>query len=632
MIQVQASKYTSISQRHVQLMRFVTFNICGINNVLSYHPWNEQRSFAHMFSVLGADVICLQETKLQPHLLTREHCLVPGYDSYWSFSNTKKGYSGVVVYVKHGISVSKAEEGITGQLVSPDSKKGFTYQELLQRQTDRDGASKSCIGSYPEGLDRSRMREVDSEGRSVVLDLGFCVLFGLYCPSTATEGEERDRYREDYFALLEERVTSLIEAGREVVVMGDLNVARELYDSAEAMQALYKEKLLTLPSLGDKENGRFVSELERLNREQCAQWRDAKVGRRVFHRLVPQYLRDSCRDQHPSRADMYTCWNVMKNYRPGNFGSRIDYVLTSAGLRVLEADILPHLEGSDHCPVYADVITKEDAELPKEGIETAPPKADSQTASEDLPDSVPKEDDPVTRQAKQPHKSRGAQPSATAPLFRPKLFHRTDKRFTQTGSVLTMFRSQTPPSPSSKGGVAKPKSLGKPQKKQAAISAFFQKPPHVVSEPSHGVTCINGAEEAKPKIDSTFKASADVQDGARTADNILSSPTEEWSQVAELAETAEKTASQWSRIMAKKPPPVCYHNLPAGLRTTRKKGPNQGKMFWVCDQTHSLQLIGDAAAPAPIPPPPQDKEQEPQPQNQKSQDDCSSRCNFFQWK
>lgn len=504
----------------------------------------------------------------------------------------------MVIYVKQGINVLKAEEGLTGQLVSPDSKKGLTYQQLYERQKERDGASKSCIGSYPEsGYDPQRLRQVDSEGRSILLDLGFCVLFGLYCPSTATEGEERDAYRDDYFGLLEERISLLIEAGRQVVVMGDLNVARELYDSAEGMQALHRAKQITLPSLGDKDEGRFVDTFERLNPEQCKSWREAKIGRRVFHRLVPDLLQDSCRDRHPNRPDMYTCWNVMMNYRPGNFGSRIDYVLASKGLHVEDADILPHLEGSDHCPVYADVRASTACQEENTcGIQRAANQEKMQT-------------EPVS-----------------APT-RPKLFHKTNKQFVQAGSVMSMFRAQTPPTK----GVSKPKSSPKTAaKKQAAISSFFQKPNVVVS------TCISDVQSTPPDIDSTNLSSdaaahaTQAEEGENRRDEKkgliaktdLPQPAEyEYEDIVERAEEAEKVASQWSKIMKKKPAPNCAHNLPAVLRTTRKKGPNQGKHFWVCGQNHSLQLVGDS-----------NSKTAPDSDQKGSQDDTTTRCNFFQWK
>jgi hypothetical protein len=53
------------------------------------------------------DLVCLQETKLQdshvedPKLMLKGHLLEPeGYDSYWSCSTAKKGYSGTAVFIK----------------------------------------------------------------------------------------------------------------------------------------------------------------------------------------------------------------------------------------------------------------------------------------------------------------------------------------------------------------------------------------------------------------------------------------------------------------------------------------------------------------------------------------------------
>jgi exodeoxyribonuclease-3 len=47
----------------------------------------------------------------------------------------------------------------------------------------------------------------------------------------------------------------------------------------------------------------------------------------------------------------------MNNARPRNIGWRIDYFLVSAELvpRVKAARILPHVPGSDHCPVVLEL-------------------------------------------------------------------------------------------------------------------------------------------------------------------------------------------------------------------------------------------------------------------------------------
>jgi AP endonuclease-2 len=57
---------------------------------------------------------------------------------------------------------------------------------------------------------------------------------------------------------------------------------------------------------------------------------------------------------------MYTCWETKRNLRPANYGSRIDYILCSSGIRswFSEANIQEGLMGSDHCPVYGVLSDK----------------------------------------------------------------------------------------------------------------------------------------------------------------------------------------------------------------------------------------------------------------------------------
>lgn len=69
---------------------------------------------------------------------------------------------------------------------------------------------------------------------------------------------------------------------------------------------------------------------------------------------------DICRSFHPNRKGMFTCWEQKINARPGNFGSRIDYVLCSEDWKdwFCESNIQEGLMGSDHCPVYAVLKVK----------------------------------------------------------------------------------------------------------------------------------------------------------------------------------------------------------------------------------------------------------------------------------
>ncbi|CAN0052647.1 unnamed protein product, partial [Phaeothamnion confervicola] len=58
----------------------------------------------------------------------------------------------------------------------------------------------------------------------------------------------------------------------------------------------------------------------------------------------------------PHRRDAYTCWQTKTGARDNNYGSRIDYILISGGLRgaVTDSDVWPGTQGSDHCPVHAE--------------------------------------------------------------------------------------------------------------------------------------------------------------------------------------------------------------------------------------------------------------------------------------
>jgi exonuclease III len=65
-------------------------------------------SLQQFFDALGADIVCLQETKLSSAAVTRELACIPGYESFWSSSRVKLGYSGCVTFVKLQYAASAA--------------------------------------------------------------------------------------------------------------------------------------------------------------------------------------------------------------------------------------------------------------------------------------------------------------------------------------------------------------------------------------------------------------------------------------------------------------------------------------------------------------------------------------------
>ncbi|KAE8148544.1 DNA lyase Apn2 [Aspergillus avenaceus] len=318
--------------------RITTWNVNGIRNPFSYEPWRGKRTFEAMFEILEADIVVFQETKIQRKDLRDDMVLVPGWDCHFSLPRIKKGYSGVVVYTRNATCCPiRAEEGLTGVLCPPNSSASF-----------RDLPDDQQIGGYPTAEQLSSLEldaaVLDSEGRCVVLEFPAFVLLGLYCP--ANRDESRDDFRHSFLDVMDARIRNLVAMGKRVVVTGDLNIAREEIDAAHVSEAIRK---------GTTSEDEFISTPARRLFNQLL-WNGKVSGERDEERERP-VLHDICRSFHPDRRGMYTCWEQKINARPGNYGSRIDYVLCSLDMQdwFSDANIQEGLMGSDHCPVYADI-------------------------------------------------------------------------------------------------------------------------------------------------------------------------------------------------------------------------------------------------------------------------------------
>lgn len=73
------------------MVRITTWNVNGIRNPFGYKPWSTNRSFNAMFDILEADIVIMQELKIQRKDLTDDMVLVPGWDCYFSLPKHKKG-------------------------------------------------------------------------------------------------------------------------------------------------------------------------------------------------------------------------------------------------------------------------------------------------------------------------------------------------------------------------------------------------------------------------------------------------------------------------------------------------------------------------------------------------------------
>lgn len=153
-------------------MRLVSWNVNGIRACM-------QKGFMDFFHEIQADILCIQETKMQPGQL---EIPTEGYHQYIN-SAEKKGYSGVMI---------------------------FTKQEPLSVR-------------YGLGIE-----EHDHEGRVITLEYDFFFFVGCYTPNSK-DGLARLPYRMEWEDAFRAYLKDL-ETSKPVILCGDLNVAHEEID------------------------------------------------------------------------------------------------------------------------------------------------------------------------------------------------------------------------------------------------------------------------------------------------------------------------------------------------------------------------------------------------------------------
>lgn len=189
-----------------------------------------------------------------------------------------------------------------------------------------------------------------------MLEFPAFVLLGVYSP--ANRDESRDEFRISFLEALDVRIRNLVAMGKQVILTGDLNVVGSPIDTSNLDEVLRKTGW-TLEEWADTSSRRIFNQL--IHNGSVKQPRDE--GRET------PVLWDLTRLFHPDRQKMNTCWDTLRNTRPANLGSRIDYVLCSDGIKpwFTFSNIQEGLMGSDHCPVYAtmdDVVMQDGEQLP----------------------------------------------------------------------------------------------------------------------------------------------------------------------------------------------------------------------------------------------------------------------------
>ncbi len=252
-------------------MIMISWNVNGIRAV-------SKKGFLEWFAQEQPDILCVQETKAHPEQLSADLLHPEGYESYWS-SAEKKGYSGVAVYT---------------------------------RQKPK---------NVQEGLG---VKEFDSEGRVLFLDYGKFCLFNIYFPNGGS-GNKRVPFKMAFYEAFLQRVETLRQKGKKVIVCGDVNTAHEEIDLAR-------------PKQNEKNTG-FLPE-ER-----------AWVTKFLDKGYIDTF-RHFCKE-----PGHYSWWDYKTRARERDIGWRIDYFFITPNLapKLKKAYMMKDVTGSDHCPVAIEV-------------------------------------------------------------------------------------------------------------------------------------------------------------------------------------------------------------------------------------------------------------------------------------
>lgn len=198
---------------------------------------------------------------------------------------------------------SAAKKGYSGTAV-------FSRHQPLSVERPFDGDSPALSAEHPH------------EGRVLTLEFADFYLVNVYVPNSQ-DGLRRLDYRTTAFDRDFRTYLAGLGQRKAVVVCGDFNVAHKEIDIARP-NANRKS-----PGFTDEERTSF----------------DLHLGNAS--------LLDVFRRHHGEIPEQYTWWSYRGGARERNVGWRIDYFLVSqnAESRALGSAILPHVLGSDHCPI-----------------------------------------------------------------------------------------------------------------------------------------------------------------------------------------------------------------------------------------------------------------------------------------
>ncbi len=254
-------------------MKLFSWNVNGIRSV-------HKKGFLEWFTTTSPDILCLQETRASEEQFPEDLKNLPRVKLHSTVAD-KKGYSGVATWSRQKIVDTKKLE----------------------------------------------IKLYDSEGRTLIHDLGWAYLLNCYFPNGQRD-HARVPFKMEYCAAIQAKVMTLRKT-KPVIITGDFNTAHHPLDLAN-------------PVSNKNTTGFLLNERAWLDKFQ----KDGMV--------------DVFRHFNPREAGAYTWWSNRPGCREKNIGWRIDYFFVSEELMpaVKKARIHADVLGSDHCPISLELDDK----------------------------------------------------------------------------------------------------------------------------------------------------------------------------------------------------------------------------------------------------------------------------------
>lgn len=255
-------------------MKIISWNVNGWRALL------KKEHLHNLIQVENPDVLCLQETKINTSVVIE----YPGYNVFQHTDPSRPGYSGTAILYKEGLK--------------------------------------------PIGFKKNK-----TEGRIICAEFEDFYLINVYTPNSG-ENLQRLDYRVNEW---DKGFTTFIKSlhlnnfkdfkdFKQVIVVGDLNVARTVKDIKNAK--------------GNMRGAGFTID-----------------ERHSFENLLKEtQMVDVWRDRNPDK-EQYSYFSYLGNARERNAGWRIDYVLTNSKFikNVKKCEILDKVLGSDHVPLVLEI-------------------------------------------------------------------------------------------------------------------------------------------------------------------------------------------------------------------------------------------------------------------------------------